>query len=132
MSLRHIPIIALVVFLGIVLYPQQVFSKPIYKCIQDNVVTYKHSPCLSTQQQKVACLGYGGGVDFETTLKARCLNSDKDKVSEFKSSSTYHPQQSVSSRYSNYIQPKTKKQYVSGYTRRDGRYVKPYMRSGRR
>ena len=120
----------LVIFLGIIVCSQQVFSKSIYKCTQGNTVVYKHSPCLSTQQQKVACLEYGGGLDFEPTSEARCLkNKDNERSRDGSSIKSYSS--SVNARFI-YLSPKARSQRVSGYTRRDGTYVKPYNRSRRR
>lgn len=129
-SMNFLFVKVLVIFLGLILSTQQVFSKSIYKCFSDGAVKYQDSPCMDFKKQEVACVNYGGGLDFEPTSEARCLkNKESERSRDGSSTKSYS---SSANNAFTYLSPKIKSQRVSGYTRRDGTYVKPYNRSRRR
>lgn len=108
-----------------------VYAKEVYRCEVDGAMTYQAKPCKNKAKQKVACVNYASASDFKKSLDSKeCLDNGANSGGYGGYSSGYYG--SPSSNYSNsspYSSGRTKKQHVSGYTRKDGTYVRPHTRS---
>ncbi|WP_151706669.1 DUF4124 domain-containing protein [Acinetobacter sp. TUM15064] len=111
-------------------------AKEIYRCEVNGTATYQATPCKDKATQKIACVNYAVETDFKNSLGDKeCLDNGANSGGYGGYSSSYNGSYSSgysgSSSGSSYSPSsnRAKNQYVSGYTRKDGTYVKPYMRS---
>jgi hypothetical protein len=118
-------------------FTQITSAKEVYQCSLGGSVTYQSKPCENKQTQKVACVNYAAKSEFKASLKNKCLDNGANN-NGYGGYSSYSPNygssspssySSGSSGSSNSSSNRAKSQYVSGYTRKDGTYVQPYMRS---
>lgn len=116
-------------------FTQITLAKEVYRCEVNGSTTYQAKPCKNKATQKVACLNYAMSSDFKDSLgESQCHDNGANSGGYGGYSSGYSGSSSSSysgrangSSYSS--SGRTKNQHVSGYTRKDGTYVKPYMRS---
>lgn len=122
--------------LFLIAFIQTSIAKEIYRCEVNGSITYQATPCKNKATQKIACVNYAVETDFKNSLGDReCLDNGANSGGSGGYSSGYNGSYSNgysgSSNASSYSpsSSRSKNQYVSGYTRKDGTYVKPYMRS---
>lgn len=123
-------------FLGFITPTQSILAKEVYRCDSGGSVSYQATPCKNKTTQKVACVNYASESNFKNSLERECFDNGANNggyggYSSYSSgySSSYSSSYSGSSGGSSASNGGKKNQYVSGYTRKDGTYVKPYMRS---
>lgn len=106
------------------IFTQTALAKEIYRCKVNGSTIYQAMPCKNKATQKVACLNYAMSSDFKESLGGKQCSDNGANNGGYGgySSSNY-------SSGSSYSSGKTKNQYVSGHTKKNGTYVKPYMRS---
>jgi hypothetical protein len=115
-------------------FAQSLFAKEVYRCEVNGSTTYQATPCKNKATQKVACLNYAMSSDFKDSLgDNQCFDNGANDGGYGGYSSGYSGSSSSSyssgSSRSSYSSGRAKNQRVSGYTRKDGTYVKSYMRS---
>lgn len=124
---------SLVAICGLLLCMQASFAREIYKCTTSGVTTFQGVPCKDKKTQKVACVNYAMESDFKKSLEDECPDNGANDGGYGGYYSSYSGSSSSSyssgSSSSSYSSSRTKNQHVSGYTRKDGTYVKPYTRS---
>lgn len=113
------------------LFTQISYAKTVYRCENKGAVLYQSKPCKNNTQQKVACVNYASESNFKKSLEGReCLDNGANS-GDYKGYSSGYSGSSLGSYHSgsSYSSSRIKNQRVSGYTRKDGTYVKPYNRS---